>query len=360
MRSTNTLGEFFGRWWRFSHYELRGSHIKPASDAVLQEYNPWDEYELATPKGKGGKRLNPPYLSLVEAAESRRILDWCQGHGLLGLFFLDVRQVVLYPRWELRDPRVRAYGPVNESAMSQAWATYRMFIRKPTKWTQRTIQSSNNVEALTLPADQKPVDGLVPREYWDKGWEEPGVLLQDPEFSIYFRQSLGDAFKDYFPDVPWEERETFQYPLPMTEGFWNQYSESVDHFLRLASAFCGIARILGSFKPIDEMTEAEKQETVKATSALQALASHTNPALYGRNNGTFFHQWVPTSLIASYAMMALLDAANGLIHVCGNCKCVFVSSAGRARYCSPRCRKNALQRQWRARSVGAGDAAQSR
>ncbi len=80
----------------------------------------WVELEsVNAARQKGGRALPRPYLSLqdVSAAfdprESRGfahinpdkwpiLTDWCQKYGLLGLFFVEARQVDLYPRWDSR------------------------------------------------------------------------------------------------------------------------------------------------------------------------------------------------------------------------------------------------------------------
>jgi hypothetical protein len=211
------------------------------------------------------------------------------------------------------------------------------------------VAGTTNLDVVLLPEEQKPAGGLAPRQYWESDWEAPGVLLQDHDSGLYRRAPLAKAMKDFFPSVPAPELETYAYPVPISDAFWRLYAEDTNQFLRCAFDFADAVRALGGMKPSDEMTELEKQSIIRATGRLQALAAGTAPALYARKDGTFFHQWVSAALIGSFALMVLLDAARGLVNVCGNCGKVFVSSAGRARYCSARCRKTSLQREWRAR-----------
>jgi predicted RNA-binding Zn-ribbon protein involved in translation (DUF1610 family) len=362
--------QVFAGWWRFTQYEFDG-YIRPTKNAILVKYNPWNDYNLAAQKRKGGGLKRPPYLSLVDFAdantpqepewERRRfaeyrknanVVGWCNQHGLLGIFFTTVRQVALYPRWRLPDARLRELGySIDERKMAQLFATYRMFVREPTGWTERNIIGSKNLAALTLAPAEKETGGLVAQEFWDEDWEPPGVLIQDPGSSIYARLSIADVFGDFFPSIHKEELETFPYSLPGSDEFWSLYAEPWPRFIGQARLFARVARTLGKVKPLQESTEEEKRSSAKAVAVLQSLVAQTTSTLSLQEDGTLAHHWVPTSLMASYAMMLLLDAARGLLNVCVNCDRVFVSSAGRAKFCSPQCRKSSLQRGWRARKA---------
>jgi hypothetical protein len=354
--------DYFGYWWRFSEYAMAGNHIRSAPGATLLRYNPWESFGSAAPRKKGGGgMLDRPYLSLIDYVDSidgdtewgsrvfsrqrRTAADWCNEHGSLGLFFVEVRQVTLYPRWEVTEHQEGQSGP---------FPTSRQFIRGLGKWTERKVPVGSNLEAILLPQDHRPVGGLVPEEFWDQKWEKPQALLQDVDSDVYYHQSIEDALGRFFPSVPKPERETYPYPVPASDEFWKLYAENRNDFVQCARHFADIVRALGRLKPADQMSDAETSRVLHASGALQSLAAHTKPALCAKNDGTFFHQWLPTSLIASYAMMALLDLAQGLVNVCDNCGRVFVSSAGRARFCSARCRKTSLQREWRARKAPAG------
>ena len=118
-----------------------------------------------------------------------------------------------------------------------------------------------------------------------------------------------------------------------------------------AYAFASVVRRIANIKPINELSDVEQDQIIGAREELMLWASQVNPALNIRRDGTCTKEWVSTCLMASYAMMALLDAASGLLNACDNCKRLFVSSAGRARFCSTRCRKTALQREYRSRKA---------
>lgn len=61
--------KLFSGWWRFTEYEFDG-YIRPTKNAILVKYNPWDDYDLAGQKRKGGGLQRPPYLSLVDFADA--------------------------------------------------------------------------------------------------------------------------------------------------------------------------------------------------------------------------------------------------------------------------------------------------
>ena len=341
---------YLGSWWRASKYEKHRHHIRPSVDSSLERYDPWAEYDRETQNQRGGGMLSAPYLSLIDLIDARQhagwergrsygdpnagsVLRWCSRYGLLGMFFLEVRQVTLYPRWELRGGNPK---PV---------ATLRQYIMKPRKWEERSIGSSILEANLPpLPDENKSIGSLVPRRSWDKGWE-PEAILREPVSGIFCRTAVGDVFQSFFPSVPKSERETYNYPPPMSRAFWQSYSEDENQFFRVANGFADAVRTIGQARSSD-LTDAEIGQ---ACEHLESLAASVNAGLFVRKDRTLGHQWVAGSLVASFAMMALLDAANGWLNTCSNCSRVFVSTAGRARYCSARCRKTALQRNYRDR-----------
>jgi hypothetical protein len=109
---------------------------------------------------------------------------------------------------------------------------------------------------------------------------------------------------------------------------------------------------LARFKPESEMSEPEKFEFLTARNRLLYLSSQVNPSLGLPEDGSWVREWVCTSQLASFAMMVMLDVERGLINECANCQTIFVSSAARAKYCSDRCRRTALQRERRGRKRG--------
>ena len=346
-----------GRWWRSSAYEVSANHIRPAAGSVQEIYDPWAEFESVNQaRQKGGRAIPRPYLSLqtvstaFDPRESRGfahinpdkwpiLTDWCQKYGLLGLFFVEARQVDLYPRWDSR-----LFGSQVEG---DSWPTTSSLIRTPTGWFRQQMTHLDNIEALSLPFEKKPHGSLVPREYWSPHWAEPGVLSQN-ERGIIRRTPLADFMPQFFPSVP--NPEIHAYPTPLSSEFWQGYSESVVKFLYAAEIFTVTLRTLASLKPVNEMTDFDKHQVGQARDYLLYLSSQVNPSIGFKEDGSCFRETICTSLLASFAMMVLMDSTRGLLNLCAKCDRVFVSSAGRARFCSTRCRNAMMQSERRGRS----------
>ena len=88
----------YAEWLRFDRYEVADGYVRPARDARVERYNPWDDYWAAV---KPGAKRPPPYQSLLELADDLEIrrgndrlwltpdnvaalIAWCSEHGLLG------------------------------------------------------------------------------------------------------------------------------------------------------------------------------------------------------------------------------------------------------------------------------------
>jgi hypothetical protein len=153
---------------------------------------------------------------------------------------------------------------------------------------------------------------------------------------------LGEFCGEFFPSVAPAYRDTYLYPLPLSAEFCRMYAENVDQALTSARQFAQSIRRIGR-------GPEQKEEFDEAMREMQALAAQSSFTTAGKAGETF--RWAPASLLSYYAAMALADVAEDLLNVCDNCHAVFVSSAGRARFCSPRCRKTALQREWRTRKA---------
>jgi hypothetical protein len=358
---TQLSEEYIGWWFRADSYEVSlTQHIHATPGGKIERYNPWEGFQLAGGKSKrGGGTLLRPYVSLIEIvdtfdhADKTRsgfahldpemfpvVRNWYREHGCLGLFLTKVREVKLYPRWESL-----ALG-ANSRPTSHSFPTFSHHVRTPTGWTRRRFHSLSNERALLLPADQRPEGGLVQKELWTPEWR-PGVLIETPDG--FAQETIQEFMNKFFPTIPEEEQETYCYPLPLSESFWGLYSESVGDFLNAARSFSRAVRSLARFRPIEEMDDVEHHFIATAYHELMYLASQVNPLLRLNKDGTCSREWVCTSLLASYAMMVLLDVERGALNLCAKCNRVFTSSAGRARFCSAKCRRTQLQRESRAR-----------
>jgi hypothetical protein len=337
-----------GKWWRFSRYRLDGDRLRPAKGSHLIAYDPWREYRRVEARTRGGKLQHPPYQPLLDLAfalrksreetglatsERESILAWCNDNGLFGLLFLEVQQIATIPRWR-SDAQGRVVPERNRH------------FRYLHRW--RSVQESNHSTAvLTLPASEKELGELVPEKYWLPSWSPRGAMVRNWRRGGIEEKMIGKALSQFFPDV--DLPEVYEYPVPMSPEFWSQYSEPLREFVGHALQFSEILRRLAQIRAQKEMTETDRAEAVEASEVLQAYAADAGIGLYPQEDGTLARQWVAHSLIASFATMALLDLADSLVNVCENCSRVFVSSAGRARFCSPTCRRTLLQREWRAR-----------
>ena len=357
LSTANDETDYGGRWWRSSAYEVDGNHIRPVVGSVREIYDPWAEFEsVNAARQKGGRAIHRPYLSLqdVSAAFDHResrgftqinpdkwpiLTKWCRKYGLLGLFFVEARQVDLYPRWDSRLLNMKVEG--------DSWPTTCSLIRTPTGWFRQQFTHLGNAEAFSLPFDKKPHGSLVPRQYWSPDWAEPGVVIQN-ERGLLKRAQLADFMPQFFPSV--SNPETHTYPTPLSSEFWQDYSESIVKFLYAADTFTATLRTLASLRPADEMTDFEKHKVGNAREYLLYLSSQVNPSIGFNKDGSCFRETICTSLLASFAMMVLLDSTRGLLNVCAKCDRVFVSSAGRARFCSARCRNAMMQSERRGRS----------
>ncbi len=357
--------EYSGGWFRASSYCTRLGRIHAGNDAVIERYNPWEGFVLPGSGTRGGRMLERPYLSLIELSDAFERADltrggfahldpemfplvesWYQKHGCLGLFFSKARQVNLYPRWK---QMAGSNGP-----SSRYFPTFTRHVRTPTGWKTQSEHVLVNANIATVSIDEADRGLTVPKELWNPEWK-PGVLIQ--EGNGFSWVEIEKFMRDFFPTIPpGQEQETYDYPGPFSVEFWKLYGESIGEFVSEIQSFSRAVRSLARFRPIEEMNDGEKHFLAVAYHELMNLASQVNPALLLKVDGTCSREWVSTSLLSSYAMMVLLDAERGALNVCVNCSRVFASSAGRARFCSSRCRRTQLQRQSRARRSSDSDA----
>src|SRR5690606_9443703 len=103
-------------------------------------------------------------------------------------------------------------------------------------------------------------------------------------FDVEFH-SVGDGLKHYFPEVAAGDRESHEYPLPLSEPFWMEYGERLSEFLSCATALKRAVTAL-SYGPFTEESASQKlSDAVHARDALVALASGTGQYLSFRDNG---------------------------------------------------------------------------
>lgn len=317
-----------GKWWRFSEYEIfEGRFVRPAHGAKLELYEPWEDYRTARARKqptpyesalelsahlrfsradrKKGQESGAEYV-LVPESEAK-LLGWCAEHGLLGVLLQQTRLVALAPTKE-------------KSKQELGRTTYH---RTSTGWL---------------------ADHATPEE----DWLRPHVVLQPwrgsegPE-PILTIEGLSHTWSRFFPDVPENQKETYDYPHPTSPEFWEVYAEPVDLFVdALRSLRAAISKFRG-----DELKKGITEDTWRfhlALDPLNQLVGSTHPVLEPQGSSVR-QKWYSPSLLSMFAMMALLDLdGGGRILRCVVCDKLFFSDAWQAKYCSSRCRNTAQKR----------------
>lgn len=311
-----------GDWVRASRYVLDGQTIRPAPGASLQPVDPW---RRATVAYEALLQLPQLYLD-DQAAGTAAALKWCQRYGLLGVLPHRTLQVTLAPRWR-RDPDEPGSLSVSRTTYMQApggWVTW-------TRWrvaTTHDVGSPPREGALVAspPADWTPSATLRPLT-------EPCAPATEP---------LSRTWARYFPGVPFDQSDTFDYPEPGTADFFDGYAEPVGAFIAAVAEFADALRGLQSRATIPT-----------ALFRLNALAGSGGLVL--RQDGRDLRLgWVAGSLLGVLAIQAMQDCAAGAVRVCGRCERLFKTTAYQGAYCSPKCRQTMQKRRQRARAKGKG------
>lgn len=334
-----------GLWWRFERYELRDGLICPAPGAKLEQYSPWDGFNMASPS-----RSEEPYqrfLGLIDdlkfepeangsvrptADSEARLLAWCSEFGLLGVLVHEAIHVSLAPRWR---PSNFIKGARGELALSP---DARTFSRVGGGWQPYGVQFKSEPFNVVVD-DAALLDVLVdPLDAGDT--PSPHVILQNIENGLVFKERLNERWSEFFPGVPNGEEETFDYPTPLTVEFWRSYAEPLKDFLRAGIA---LKRAIVSAMP----PHIEGGET---DSLLSPLLSPIAPTVVPDDNGAPQMVWLCKTLLSSLAMMASIELTSGVkFDRCLVCQRFFTSKSLRGAYCSARCRQTAQKRAYRLR-----------
>ena len=315
-------------WWRFDRYEIRNGAIGPAQGSRLTWYDPWVNFQQIRNQTNG----QPAYVELVRlvsmlkadqatkrftpgfSPESQsEILAWCGQHGLLGLLLSRWESVTLSPHpagtassLHIQERYFRSYG----------------------------------------------VNVLVRQTKGDLPEARSGVLMRPWNELDINEEPLADTWHRFFPSVPSQQRETFPYPPPYSQEFWELYAEPVIEFWRGARHFAGIVEHLGrSVKaggaPPNEGREALSRE--QAVESLNLWRRNVSQVLLDEAEG-LRQTWVSPSLLATLAEMFVQDTVAGRrAKYCQCCGQPFISEAYQACYCSRACRLRQQKRNLRAR-----------
>src|SRR5660398_226091 len=132
-----------GGWWRCSRYVVVDGFSRPADDALLERYDPWEAYRVSRDEKEG----LPPYQTLFTLLrqlnfdekrqlkpESESALEaWCNKNGLFG---------ILPQRFSLISQR----GPTGKDGLP---TFERSHVRKGAEWTTLPV-AAGSLGALSL------------------------------------------------------------------------------------------------------------------------------------------------------------------------------------------------------------------
>jgi hypothetical protein len=338
-KTRELLEVYIGQWRKFTTYEVRGGFIRPAQGAILEDCDPWDEYEQCRVKSKA---LEAPYWSLIKLIDGIslssdpgmklsekneiQIVEWCNKHGLLGLLLQNTLMAVQRARWE---PNRFSDGQI------PLVPTTHTLIRINGGWTSEW----DAVEDGRVEVRLAKKNHVVADEYFPTVLQTPGVLEQALGSNRLRWSTFSDSWGLFFPDVPSNKRESFQYPTPLSDAFWHSYAEPVRGFWTAAAMFRDMVKSFAIGEPISS-ANPNLIKAFEAQQVLHALLGPVAPTLTLDENGLFRPEWSCASLLASFSMMFYRDLTEfgKRIVSCRRCKSIFVTSAWQALYCSERCR----------------------
>lgn len=345
-----------GVWWRFSKYILDNGMIRAAPGADLIKCDPWADFRQAhagihgAPEGK--RQMDPPYKSLINLVERSRvsepheseILQWCAGHGLLGLLPHRALSATMVARWSslMDNPTATMFASTYGFKKGDLLPTVSMFYRTNTGWNEYIYQS----RPVKSPRSAKRGEIVLDR-YLSPDCPRPGVVLQDLGDFRIIQEPITSSWSQYFPEMP----DWMPHPPLLSDDFWKIYGEPVHEFLGGAVMLSRAIKMLTKARGQDvrEMSQEDQFEFDRAFKEFNALLSGVSPAVLAPEPRALKQSWTSKSLIGSLAMMALIDLTAGNIYSCQNETCgrTFVTTAYQATYCSPRCRNTSLHREMR-------------
>jgi hypothetical protein len=363
-----------GTWARYSAYDLAGGYLRPAPGAVLERYDPWAEYRaarygpvkhlapyeeflgVADALGQVSRSVAFPKICPPSVEGKAELLSWCERFGLPGTLLHITHAAHLYPRWRswaevLEDP---VLGPLQlrharlrPQAMSDhLHAVQRRLVFESGGWVEH-LHRPNGPELDSLDEDGEPLQPTLLSDDL-----RPGVIVNSIQ-GEWGWEPLGKTWGRFFPEVAAQDVETFQYPVPMSDEFWNLYGEPVEVMFTATAAFqAAVAGVMSvartwSQDPVTRFT------TMAARRLLNCFVGSTRPMLAIDERGAMRQQWVNSSLLGMFGLMAIQDLTEGrrILH-CARCSRIFVTSAYQSQYCSSTCGRTVQKRRYRQRQRG--------
>ena len=314
-----------GQWHIAETPAVRGA-LAPTSRGNLLQYDPWDAFRANLGKYR---TVEQPYLAVLELrrqlAEMKRtgveptqylgespegprltpstpadllVREWCGRYGLLGLVPVLASRIEL-PR------RIRR----EKIAVRIDWSQH---FRHGGRWDTHTGSTGQVVleEADIQEAEDKArheVEAEPPTTTWIT-WIS-GAQHERPT----------DELRAYFPRLS-AKPCSFIPPQPLTQEFWESYGEPVWEFAECCHFFGQAVDALGHW-PGQEVPEDRRPTAERAFAFMRALALAAAPLFtFDATNSTAREERVSAGLLASYALMFLLDCEAGRrCRRCENC-----------------------------------------
>jgi hypothetical protein len=272
----------------------------------------------------------------LSTSGQERLVQWCIEYGLLGLLPHQTVLASLAPRWEIL------------GGSGSCVPTRRVHRRDVYGW-------SATFDALLQPLqsgrDKVRAGDLVDTILYRDSWAEPQALVRTIRDGGWSTQHLSEAWGSYFPGVPPSDRNTYTYPVPESEAFWTAYCEPVAWLLGAADLLRVAIQQLDPDADTVVSPESFLQRIDGGMRSLHNLLAPVQPSITIDASGYYRQTWRTGSLLASFALMAMLDLTERRrVLTCKNCGRVYVSAAHSARYCSTRCHATAQKRAYRARA----------
>ena len=211
----------------------------------------------------------------------------------------------------------------------------------------RNLDQNVRITSLYFETDRE--DELVSDKDLPKAWPRPCALLQKLNQNVLEEEPLNKTWGHFFPEVPKEKRETYSYPLPLSEDFWRLYAEPLGEFYAAANTLRSAVQDLAHIKPKATADAENEQALWRGIDTLHALVAPASPTIRPTDDGSFEQRWVAPSLLGSFAMMVLQDVERKRPLECKACGRPFLSTGYQTLYCSSTCRYREQKRRQRAK-----------
>lgn len=361
----NERGLHTSDWVRFEDYEVRDGFIRPVPGSAMHRYSPSSVYAASREKWRQGKRA--PYEQALEILETEpfepivdprviltaeqlheqlrgltppsfdgplrkqftdALIRWCREYGLLGIALRRYTRIELMPRWMGAPPSV------------PLWPVRKVYLKTAGFWRERWESWSDDdvpAEALrSLPYDSLNSGDLVDRSLWCSPLAEPRAFPASEYASRRPASTevttgylpLGESWGVYFPGVPRDQRDSYSYPLPLTDEFWRTYAEPVEEFWdTLIQLHMAASPIVGASDRWASLHATRVETAIGGVYAV--LSPGQTPSPHFTSDSLLTELW--------FELYQDLTAKGGRMAFCANCGKLFFTNAYQQDYCSSTC-----------------------